>query len=104
MASGWRRGSTPTNTFRVNVDLREAKIFITYSQRDNVIIEKTNPDLEVDETTITTVLTQEETLSFRPGSVEIQIRYVKEDGMADASNIINTTAERILKDGEISFV
>jgi len=28
---GWRRGSTPVNTFKVNVDLTGATVFITYA-------------------------------------------------------------------------
>ena len=104
MASGWHRGTTPTNVFRVNVDLTDATVFVTYSQRDKIIIEKTGSDLEVTSTQISSKLTQEDTLAFRPGSVKIQIRYVKSDGTADASNIISTTSEEILKDGVIEFV
>ena len=101
--AGWHRGTTPTNTFNVNVDLREATIFISYYQRGRVVIEKTGDDLTVTENQIETTLTQEETLRLRTGPVRIQIRYVMEDGMADASNIIETTSEEILKDGEIAY-
>lgn len=99
----WRRGSTPLNIFNVNTDLRGAKIYITYKQAGKVILEKTGTDIEVEEDRITTRLTQEETLRFKVGPVKIQIRYVKEDGTADASNIIETRAEEILKDGEITY-
>ena len=99
----WRRGSTPENIFNVNIDLRDATIFITYKQNGKVIVEKTGEDIEVTEQQLTTHLTQEETLKFKTGPVRIQIRYVKEDGMADASNIIETRAEEILKDGEITY-
>ena len=104
MAGGWHRGTTPTNIFKVNIDLRGATVFVSYSQRDKVIIEKTGSDLTITENTIEHQLTQEETLLLRPGTVKIQIRYVKEDGTADASNIISTTSEDILKDGVIEFV
>lgn len=53
---------------------------------------------------LTVTLTQADTLAFHPGRVCVQIRYVDQLGTADASNIIETTAERILKDGEISHV
>lgn len=99
----WRRGSTPINIFNVNIDLREATIYITYKQNGKVIIEKTGSDLEVEENKIITRLTQEETLKFKTGPVKIQIRYVKADGEADASNIIETRSEEILKDGEIVY-
>lgn len=100
---GWHRGTTPVNTFNVNVDLREATIYVSYAQRGRVIVEKTGHDLFVTETSIETTLTQEETLCFRPGEVRIQIRYVMSDGTADASNIIETTSEEILKDGVITY-
>ena len=103
MAS-WRRGSTPTNTFTVNVDLREAKIYVSYSQDGEILVEKTGDDLEVDETSIVVHLTQAETLRFKTGSVSIQIRYVMPDESADASNIMTVSSERILKDGEIKYV
>ena len=101
--AGWHRGTTPTNTFNVNVDLREATIFVSYYQRGRVVVEKTGDDLTVTENQIVTTLTQEETLKLRTGPVRIQIRYVMEDGTADASNIIETTSEEILKDGEITY-
>lgn len=100
----WRRGSTPTNVFHVNVDLRGARIYITYKQNGDVIVEKTGENITVEEDKLTVTLTQEETLRFKTGSVRIQIRYVRSDGSADASNIIETRSEEILKDGEITYV
>lgn len=99
----WRRGSTPTNIFNVNVDLRGSRLYITYAQNGKIIVEKTNENITVEERKVTTRLTQEETLRFKTGPVRVQIRYVKVDGTADASNIIETKAEEILKDGEITY-
>ena len=99
-----RRGSTPTNTFSVDIDLRDATIFVDYEQKGQIVLEKTGDDLTVTEDSITLELTQADTLKFQPGAVLIQIRYVFPDGSADASNIISTTFERIIKDGEISYV
>lgn len=96
-----RRGSTPTNTFTVDIDLTGATIFVSYEQKNRVVLEKTGSDLTVTEDSIVLELTQEETLKFRPGEVLIQIRYVFPDGSADASNIIRTTFDRIIKDGVI---
>jgi hypothetical protein len=96
-----RRGSTPTNTFLVDIDLRGATVYISYEQRKRVVFEKTNDDLTIEEDKITVDLSQEETLALIPGEVCIQIRYVFPNGKADASNIITTTAERIIKDGVI---
>ena len=96
-----RRGSTPTNTFDVDIDLRGATVFVTYGQGGRNIIEKTGEDVVINEHTLEVHLTQKETLEFIDGTVEIQVRYVFPNGSADASNIMRTTAERILKDGVI---
>ena len=103
MAS-WRRGSTPTNTFTVNVDLRDATVFVTYYQSGKVLVEKTGEDLSITSSTVELTLTQEDTLKFGTGEVSVQLRYVMQDGTADASNIITVSSERILKDGEITYV
>lgn len=105
-----RRGSTPTNTFTLPMDLSQATVYISYEQGNRIVIEKTNADLTFAEDqqthtfTITLTLTQEDTLKFAPGNVNIQIRYVFANGDADASNIIRTTFERIIKDGVIRAV
>ena len=98
-----RRGTTPTNTFTVDVDLTDSTIFVTYQQDGATVIEKTGSDLTVTSTSVACTLTQEETLALHPGRVEVQLRYVTPTGAADASNIIQTSAERILKDGVIAY-
>jgi len=98
-----KRGTTPTNTFSVDVDLTGTTIFVSYEQDGKVVVEKTGSDLTVGTNSISLVLSQEETLAFHPGPVNIQIRYVDVYGTADASNIIKTTAERIIKDGVIQY-
>ena len=103
-----RRGSTPTNTFTVPMDLHNATVYVSYEQDKRVVVEKTNDDLTFDSGesgyTISLTLSQEDTLAFRPGDVFIQIRYVFANGDADASSIIKTSAERIIKDGVITHV
>ncbi len=96
------RGTTPNNIFEVDIDCTDAEeIYITYSQFQQVIIEKTIEDVTVTAETITVLLTQEDTLLFRPGEVEIQIRVKYPDGKAMACDIIKTTAKRVLKEGVI---
>ena len=97
-----RRGSTPTNTFEVDIDLTGATVFVSYEQKGQIIVEKTGTDLTIDDDSIVLQLKQEETLRFAPGEVLIQVRYVFPNGTADASNIIRTTFDRIIKDGVIS--
>ena len=97
-----RRGTTPTNTFDVDVDLRQASvIYITYSHLGKTVVEKEINDITIEENTLTVELTQEETLAFPKGEIEIQIRAWFPEGLAIASNIIKTTASRILKEGVI---
>lgn len=93
-----RRGSTPTNTFTVEIDLRNATVYVSYEQDGAVVLEKTGDALTVSSTSIVLQLTQEETMLFHPGKVLIQIAYVFPDGSADRSDIISTTFERIIKD------
>ena len=99
-----RRGTTPTNTFNVDVDLRGSTVYIDYEQNGQIVLEKTGADLDISANKIEVTLSQADTLAFKPGRVFIQIRYVTALGAADASNIISTTAERIIKDGEITYV
>lgn len=96
-----RRGSTPTNTFETDIDLSGATVFVSYEQGGRIVVEKTGEDLTITNKAITLQLTQAETLAFVPGKVCIQIRYVFPDGTADASNIISTTFDRVIKDGVI---
>ena len=97
-----RRGTTPTNTFTVDVDLREATaLYVTYKQNSRVILEKTLADATIEETSVAVTLTQEETLAFSKGTVMIQIRAKFADGAAIASNIITANVNAILKDGVI---
>lgn len=96
-----RRGSTPKNTFDVDIDLTGATVIVSYEQNGNIVLEKTGDDLTVTQDSITLSLSQEDTLKFRTGEVYIQIRYVFPEGSADASDIIRTTFERIIHDGVI---
>ena len=78
-----KRGTTPTNTFKTNIDLTGATVFLTYSQRGRVVLEKTGEDLEISAEAIVTRLTQKDTLGFDAlQKVSIQIRYVFPDGTA----------------------
>ena len=103
MANGIGRGTTPVNTFEVDVDLRNAEVvYLTYKQGNKTILEKTKEELTITENEVSIRLTQEETLAFKTTqNVEIQFRARFPDEDAIKSNIINTTAERILKEGVI---
>lgn len=98
-----RRGTTPDQVFNTSIDLSEATVlYISYKQWGQILIEKDITDCTVTSTSVTTFLTQEETLKFDPKhKVEIQIRAKFGDQTAVASNIIETTVGAILKDGVI---
>ena len=98
-----RRGTTPTHEFVVDVDMTSATaIYITYKQREKVVLEKNIDDITVTDTKLMVTLSQEETLMFNINNiVEIQIRAKMDTGEAIASNIIKTSAQRILKEGVI---
>ncbi len=95
------RGSTPTHTFQVNVDLREAVIYITYQQGEKNILEKTGGDLTVYRDRILCFLSQEDTLRFSKGQAKAQIRYRLPDGTAGVSKTVSLSVTDILKDGVI---
>lgn len=96
------RGTTPINVFRTDVDLENASVlFVSYKQNGKVVLEKSLEDVSVKKTLVTVNLTQKETLLFQDGIVTIQIRAKFPDNTAIASNLIRTTAEEIVKDGEI---
>lgn len=107
------RGTTPTNTIETDIDLTGATIFVTYSQGGSTVFEKTGDDLTVETTTgddgnqvhtITTVLSQEDTLALKSDlKVRVQIRAVFENGCSVASEIMEMTVGEILKDGVIEY-
>lgn len=97
-----RRGTTPTNTFTVDTDLTTAvAVFVTYRQGGQVLVEKSIDDLTITSTAVEVTLTQEDTLAFAHGTVQMQIRAKFRDGAAIASNIIIAPVDQILKDGVI---
>ena len=93
-------GATPTHTFKVDADLRDAiEIWITYKQDQKVRLNKTLSDgIIVKEKQVSVKLSQEDTLLFSPTQdVKIQIRAKFNDGTAIASKVIRTTAYECLR-------
>lgn len=100
-----KRGTTPVNVFKTNIDLTGAAVYVTYSQSGRVVLEKAGSDVEVTRDAVTVRLTQKDTLAFNASlhQVQMQLRYVFPDGVADASNIVTAEVGEVLKDGEISY-
>ncbi len=96
------RGETATNIFNTNEDLSGAKVYVTYSQRNRPILVKTNKDILIEADKITVGLSQRDTLLLSSDvPVYIQIRYVRSNGVASASNIVETEIGKVLKGGII---
>lgn len=97
------RGTTPTLKFILPVDASTiVGGYISIAQDRVVIIEKPISDWTIDGNTITTRLTQQETLRLDESCItEIQIRVKFADGTAPASQIFTVSTERILRDGVI---
>jgi hypothetical protein len=103
------RGTTPTHTFRVPIDLTSASVvslvyaqgFDIEKQEYNILVEKEKPDMTITPTTVTVTLTQEETLRFAEGVVLMQIRARMPNGKAPKSKVKTTSADKLLKEGVI---
>lgn len=88
-----RRGTTPDYVLSISgYDLTDQSLYVTIAQYANKIT-LTGERLTVtydSETNITSIvfsLTQEETLAFKSGNVEVQIRFIDADGVAQATEI-----------------
>ena len=99
-----RRGTTSTNIFNTNEDLTDTKVYVSYFQRGRIVLEKTNKDIVIDHNKITVPLSQSDTLRLSSDvPIHIQVRYINNNGLASASNIIETKIEKILRGGVISY-
>lgn len=98
-----RRGTTPTHTFKTKVDLTDVEvIYLTYSQNNKKVIEKTKDDITITDEGLSVTLSQTDTLAFSTiGDVEIQCRAKFPDGSAIASGVIKAPVAKILKEGVI---
>lgn len=97
-----KRGSTPTLTFNLPFSPSNLKSAYITIKCLGVEIEKRLEDCKKDTKSISVTLTQEETLSLTSNTkVEVQLRVVTLEGVALVSDIFETSADRILKDGVI---
>ena len=88
-----RRGTTPDYELRISgYDLTGQTMFVTLSQYANKLTltgERLNVtyDSAANTTSIIFSLTQYETLTFKSGNVEVQVRFIDADGVAQATEI-----------------
>ena len=101
------KGTTPTLQFKLSIDtstIQAAEIVVQYvdNNKETTIV-KTLSACEVTQNTITTRLTQEETLQLpAPSVVYIQLRVLLNDRTALATEIQEVPVKRLLKEGVIT--
>lgn len=93
------RGTTPTFKLKIsdeNVDLTQVtNVYATFSQAGKVIT-KTGDDLEVLANEVDVYLSQEETLSFKFSTLEIQLNWTYEDQKRASTKIAKVSIGRNL--------
>jgi hypothetical protein len=69
------QGTTPTHKFFIDIATNLIdKLRISYEQNGKIVLRKETEDCQIDDGSVTTKLTQEDTLKFdAPGNVRIQI-------------------------------
>lgn len=99
-----RRGTTPIIVLESDFDFTDWHLYVTIVngvksftfENDSLTIKRDN-----EKSLISFTLTQEQTLSFKSGTMcEVEIRAYK-DGAAVATDIESVSVDRILKDGVI---
>lgn len=101
------RGTTPTITFTINTELNLADIDVCYITFKSAIgnktkeFDKAHTVIDLEEKTLTVSFSQADTLLFKQGLVDAQIRLRLVDGRTFASDIKSVNVNRILKDGII---
>lgn len=74
------RGTTPTQTFGLPVSGENVKnIRVTYSQDDEIVLEKKFDDVRFEGSKVIFELSQEETFKFKAGIAEVQLRVLTDD-------------------------
>lgn len=92
-----RQGTTPTIQITINdIDLNEMQNIYVVFEQNGYILKKESSDLDVEGNTISVLLSQEETLNFKEGTCNIQLRMITKGGVAIASPIKTTKVYRVL--------
>lgn len=92
------RGSTPTHTFNCKLDPELIhKVRILYSQNNVLVLKKEDSDCIKDGQKVVVKLTQEDTLTFKEGKVEIQLRVLTSTGESIPSKIHVVPVSKLLE-------
>lgn len=104
-----RRGTTPDYILTVaGYDLTEQSIYVTvqqYAKTLNLNGERiaVEYDGQTQVSSVTFSLTQEETLQFRSGKADVQIRFIDEYGFAQATDIGTIIVSPVLNEDVIEY-
>lgn len=92
-----RQGTTPTIQITINdIDLNEMQNIYVVFEQSGYILKKESSDLDIEGNVISVLLSQEETLNFKEGTCNIQLRMITKGGVAIASPIKTTKVYRVL--------
>ena len=92
-----RQGTTPTIQITVNyIDLADMEYIYVVFEQNGYLLKKSMSDLKIENNVISVILTQEETLSFKNGNCNIQLRMITYDGIAMASPIKTVNVYSVL--------
>lgn len=94
------RGTTPTHIFNLPfVASTITKLRVTYKQKGEKVLEKTETDCTIAEDTVKIKLTQEESLKFvARENVEVQLRAKYENGEVLSHTVKELPVERVLNE------
>ena len=103
MGNSFTRGTTPDFRFTVNQDISDWDVYLSFGQRGRELARVHDPDITPanEGCVITGRLTQEQTLKFKPGKGEAQVRCYR-NGTAAANPLkFEFTVHGIIMDGKI---
>ena len=103
------RGTTPTYTLTIEgQDLTDKTIYVTLKIGKNLMT-LTNDRLSVvysqqdQKSIVAFTLTQEETLSFKVGTGDVQVRFINAEGIAYATDIGKIEIDKVLLERIIEY-
>lgn len=103
------RGTTPTYTLTIEGhDLTDKTVYVTLKIGKNLMT-LTNDRLSVvysqqqDKSLVEFTLTQEETLSFKVGTGDVQVRFINSHGTASATDIGKIEIDKVLLERVIEY-
>ena len=98
-----RQGTTPTIQITINdIDLNEMQNIYVVFKQNGYILKKESSDLDIEGNTISVSLSQEETLNFKEGTCNIQLRMITYGGIAMASPIKTVNVYSVLNNEVIT--